>query len=108
MSISLPLLEPDLLRIVDVAIEEDLGMGDVTTDSLIDPEWQAEGSILVKEAGVLAGLPVAQAVFRRVDPSIRFEPKLADGDRIQVGDIIGTVAGPANTILKAERCALNF
>jgi nicotinate-nucleotide pyrophosphorylase (carboxylating) len=106
--IALPILESDLLRIVDTAIEEDLGMGDVTTDSLIDPEWQAQGSILVKEPGVLAGLPVAQAVFRRVDPSIRFEPKLADGDRIQVGDIIGLVAGPANTILKAERCALNF
>ena len=54
--------EPDLLRIVDTALEEDLGMGDVTTDSLIEAEWQAEGSILVKEAGVLAGVPVSAAV----------------------------------------------
>lgn len=107
-AVALPILEPDLLRIVDTAIEEDLGMGDVTTDSLIDPDWQAEGSILVKEPGVLAGLPVAQAVFRRVDPAIRFEPRIGDGARIQPGDVVGTVAGPANSILKAERCALNF
>ncbi len=108
MTLALPLLEPELLRIVDTALQEDLAMGDVTTDSLIDPEWQAEGSFVVKETGVLAGMPVAQAVFRRVDPAIQFTPKIADGHRIQPGDVIGLVGGPANPILKAERVALNF
>ncbi len=104
----LPLLEPELLRIVDTALAEDLAMGDVTTDSLIDPSWRAEGSIFMKEPGVLAGVPVAQAVFRRVDPNIEFRLQRTDGERLQTGDVIGTVEGPTGSILKAERCALNF
>ena len=106
--ITLLLLEPELLRVVDTALGEDLSMGDVTTDSLIDPSWHAEGSILAKEAGVLAGMPVAAAVFRRVDPAISFEVQRPDGSRMAAGDVIGTVAGPAASILKAERAALNF
>lgn len=106
--VAFPLLEPELLRIVDIALEEDLGMGDITTDSLIDPDWQAEGSILVKEPGVLAGMPVAAAIFRRVDAAICFEAGRADGYRMLKGDVIGKVSGPAASILKAERAALNF
>ena len=104
----LPILEADLLRVVDTALAEDLGMGDVTTDTLIDPAWLAEGSLLVKAAGVLAGMPVAAAVFRRVDPDIAFVTTLLDGTPVRPGDVAGRVQGPAASILRAERTALNL
>lgn len=106
--VTLPLLEPELLRVVDTALQEDLGMGDVTTDNLIDPAWQAEGVFYAKDNGTLAGVPVAAAVFRRVDPSIAFTPLLQDGQPVRKGDIIARVSGPAAGILRAERVALNF
>ncbi|MSQ28451.1 MAG: carboxylating nicotinate-nucleotide diphosphorylase [Dehalococcoidia bacterium] len=106
--VTLPLLEPQLLRVIDTALQEDLGMGDVTTDNLIDPSWQAKGVFYAKDEGVLAGIPVAAAIFRRVDPAIVFTPLLNDGDRVARGDLIGRMAGPAASILRAERVALNF
>ena len=101
-------LESDLMRMIDTALEEDLKMGDVTTDSLIHPQWQAEGSMVMKASGVLAGMPVAAAVFRRVDPTLVFTPLIPDGTAVKPGDVIGHVAGSAAQILKAERLALNY
>ena len=106
--VALPVLEPDLLRMIDAALMEDLGMGDVTTDSLIDPAWRAEGALVVKGEGVLAGLPVAAAVFRRVDPAIALQVLLPDGSKVRPGDVAGRLEGPAASILRAERVALNF
>ncbi|MBI2887042.1 MAG: carboxylating nicotinate-nucleotide diphosphorylase [Chloroflexi bacterium] len=104
----LPILEASLLRVIDAALEEDLGMGDVTTDSLIDPGWRAEGALVVKAPGVLAGMPVAATVFHRVDPAIAVTILLSDGATVAPGDVAARVAGPAASILKAERVALNL
>ncbi len=106
--VTLPLLESEMLRIIDTALQEDLGTGDVTTDNLIDPSWQAEGVFYAKDDGVLAGIPVAAAIFRRVDANIVFTPLLHDGDRVTRGELIGRMTGPAASILRAERVALNF
>lgn len=106
--VTLPLLESEMLRIIDTALQEDLGTGDVTTDNLIDPSWQAEGVFYAKDDGVLAGIPVAAAIFRRVDANIVFTPLLLDGDRVTRGELIGRMTGPAASILRAERVALNF
>ena len=107
-SFSLPVLETALLRLIDTALSEDLMMGDITTDSLIAASWQAEGALVVKGNGVLAGLPVAQAVFRRVDPGVTLVPTQSEGAAVSPGTIIGRVSGPARSILKAERTALNL
>ena len=94
--------------IVDRALDEDLGQGDVTTDSLIPDELTAKASIIVKDEGVLAGISVAELVFTKVDPDLAFEHLVEDGARIYPGTIIASISGKVASILKAERVALNF
>jgi nicotinate-nucleotide pyrophosphorylase (carboxylating) len=98
-------LEP-LLR---AAFAEDLGSaGDLTTEATVPAGATAEGSVGVRSAGVLAGLPVAEAAFRLYDPSVRFVATAADGMTIPAGTSVATVAGPARSLLTAERTALNL
>lgn len=95
-------------RIIELALAEDLGGGDVTTDALIPSDWRGKGSLLVKAHGVLAGIRIAARVFRTVDPGTKLKVLLNDGSAVRPGDIIGTVTGRYASILKAERTALNF
>ena len=95
-------------NIIDLALTEDTGHGDVTSEALIPPELHGKASILVKARGILAGSEVAKGVFLRVDPSTRVELLIKDGARVKAGDIIATVSGRVTSILKAERVALNF
>lgn len=94
--------------LLDLALAEDLGTGDVTTLATIPVETQATGTIIAKAHGVVSGLPIAGAAFARVDPSIDFRPLTADGERVEAGSAVADVAGPAAGILAAERVALNF
>jgi len=94
--------------IVSLALEEDLGQGDVTTDSLIPDELTAKASIIVKDEGVLAGIGVAETVFAKVDPTLVCECLVEDGARIYPGTVVASISGKAASILKAERVALNF
>jgi nicotinate-nucleotide pyrophosphorylase (carboxylating) len=100
--------EQQLHSIVDLALGEDLGRGDVTTDNLIPPDIVGTASILMKADGILAGGDVAVAVFHRVDPGLRTELFVKDGSSVKAGDIVGRVSGRVVSILKAERVALNF
>jgi len=95
-------------NIIDLALTEDIGHGDVTSEALIPLELHGKASILVKARGILAGSEVAKGVFLRVDPSLRVELLIKDGARVKPGDIIATVSGRVTSILKAERVALNF
>ena len=95
-------------QVVDQALAEDLGWGDVTTSALVSPDLRGKGSLLVKGKGVLAGIEVAELVFHRVDPSLSFKSLIADGKKVAPGNIIATVEGAVDSILKAERVALNF
>jgi nicotinate-nucleotide pyrophosphorylase (carboxylating) len=101
-------MPPSVRQLIALALEEDLGRGDVTSQALVPPGMQAEGEVTVKEAGVLAGLEVAGAVFMQVDASLCWQPLAGDGDRVVPGDVVGRVSGPARSILAAERTALNF
>jgi len=101
-------LPKELEATIDTALAEDLGDGDITTDSLISPDLLSKGEIIAKEAGVAAGLPVAELVFQRVDSRISFEGKVPEGARVKAGDVLALVEGPAASILKGERVALNF
>lgn len=94
--------------IIANAIQEDLGWGDITTEILVPGDLNGEGSFLVKGTGVLAGMEVAEAVFKLVDPTLVFNVLLPDGSKVAKGDIAGTVSGCVSGILKAERTALNF
>jgi nicotinate-nucleotide pyrophosphorylase (carboxylating) len=94
--------------LIDLALREDLGRGDVTTDNLIPPDIVGDASILIKADGVLAGGGVAGVVFHRVDPGLKVALSVDDGAPVQAGDVVGRISGRVVSILKAERVALNF
>ncbi|MGD0765072.1 MAG: carboxylating nicotinate-nucleotide diphosphorylase [Dehalococcoidia bacterium] len=96
-------------RIVEAALTEDAAADDVTTGVLVAPDLEGKAVIITKQAGVVAGLPVAAAVFRAGDPAFDvFRPLVADGARVAPGDVLAEVSDIVSTILRAERVALNF
>ena len=102
------MMDQHMLRMLDWALEEDLGRGDCTSNSSVPATLSHEGFILAKEAGVVAGIEVAREVFKRVDPEVVFEAKVADGASVEVGDVVIRIQGNARSILASERLALNF
>jgi len=105
---SLGLSKAQIGKIIDSALAEDLGSGDLTTELLIPSELRGRASIVVRGEGVLAGIGVAAEVFRRVDPLLQFRGLVFDGSKVHPGDVAATIEGSAASILKAERTALNF
>ena len=101
-------LPPEVYNLIDAALSEDETFNDPTTGLLIPPEIAGVGMLRAKAVGVLAGQDVAEAVFHRVDPGLAYEHLAADGDSLSPGDDIARVEGPAGSILRAERIALNF
>jgi nicotinate-nucleotide pyrophosphorylase (carboxylating) len=95
-------------KLIRLALEEDIGSGDVTTEALIDPDHAGTCDILAKESLVLAGLQVAQEVFTTLDPCMSFVTTFQDGDRVESGDKILTAGGKLQALLTGERTALNF
>ena len=77
------------------ALAEDIGPSDVTSEWTLEPERQAQGTFLVKEPGIIAGLEVVAEVFRQVDPAVRFTPLVADGTPVHPGDVVARVEGTA-------------
>ena len=102
------MMDERIQAIVERALAEDVGSGDVTSQWILPPEIGVHGRLLAKAQGVLAGLEVARQVFRQVDERIAFQAHIKDGDVISKGDVVATVEGPAASILTAERTALNF
>jgi nicotinate-nucleotide pyrophosphorylase (carboxylating) len=100
---------PEIQSIVDQALREDVGPGDITSNILFTrPSQTARAVFVSKEAGVLAGLPLLSRVFRRLDPNIRLQENMADGDVLAPGSRICEVQGQVRALLSAERTALNF
>lgn len=95
-------------KIVLAAFEEDIGTGDITTNTTIPEGRLASGKFIAKEAGVICGMDVAARAFFLADEKIRFEAFVKDGDRVEKGDVIGEINGPAAGILVGERTALNL
>eukprot|EP00240_Pyramimonas_obovata_P006153 CAMPEP_0118931670 /NCGR_PEP_ID=MMETSP1169-20130426/7931_1 /TAXON_ID=36882 /ORGANISM="Pyramimonas obovata, Strain CCMP722" /LENGTH=306 /DNA_ID=CAMNT_0006874197 /DNA_START=283 /DNA_END=1203 /DNA_ORIENTATION=- len=99
----------DINEIIRLALAEDAGdIGDITSYSTIPAETQATATFLAKADGVLAGLAVAEMVFEQVDPSLKVEWSVSEGDTVTYGMKFGTVKGSAIALLTAERVALNF
>lgn len=95
-------------RLLDLALEEDIGTGDITTETLIPANALGEAIIIAKEPLVLAGIPVAQAVFRRLDPALTFPEELSEGTSVPPGTCILKIHGRLQPLLTGERTALNF
>ena len=105
-----PRLPPLLVgRAVAVALEEDLGAaGDITTDAIVPVDAQGEAAIVAREAGVVAGLDLAEAAFRALDPDTRFVRIVEDGGKVAGGGVIARISAKTRALLASERTALNF
>jgi nicotinate-nucleotide pyrophosphorylase (carboxylating) len=95
-------------RLIEAALAEDIGAGDLTSLYFVPPERRSTAFIVAREAGVLSGGEVALEVFRKVDPAIEATLLVNDGDRISEGAYVMKVEGPSRSVLTAERTALNF
>ena len=99
--------EKELAIIIANAIREDIGDGDHTSNACISPDAQGKAKLLVKEAGMIAGVAFAKQVFAYVDADLEVTTFLNDGDNVQVGDVVFHVSGRSQSILMAERLVLN-
>lgn len=99
---------PQVEQLIDQALAEDLGQGDVTTEALIPKAQQGRASIVAKARGILAGVEVAKQVFLKADPELKLAILIEDGAEVKPGDIVTKIEGRVASILKAERIALNF
>ena len=94
--------------LIDLAFEEDIGIGDITTEATVPLAQKGIGTLLAKSDGSVAGLPVAERVFAKLDETLAFRALVAEGDAVKAGTPIAEVQGSAKTILIGERTALNF
>ena len=97
-----------LNQLIDMALAEDIGAGDITTDYLVPCDSQGQGIIVAKEDLVLAGLDIAKMVFQRLDPKINIQSAYEDGAEIACGETVLSLEGRLRALLTAERPALNF
>lgn len=98
----------NLDALIDLALAEDIGTGDITTEAAVAPQAAGRGIIVAKEPMVLAGVAVAGRVFERLDPDVRYQATRRDGDSVSPGETVVTMAGRLAGLLQAERTALNF
>jgi nicotinate-nucleotide pyrophosphorylase (carboxylating) len=101
-------LPEDVIECIRRAMAEDIGSGDVTTDSIVPPQATMRGKIIAKQAGIVAGLDVARAVYLLLDDRVDFIANAAEGERVDSQRILAQVSGPARALLTGERTALNF
>jgi nicotinate-nucleotide pyrophosphorylase (carboxylating) len=94
-------------KIIAAAISEDIGTGDATSLAVFPPHAMARATIIAKEPGVIAGLPVAKAVYAKGDPHVVFTPKLTDGTRVKPMDILVNLEGRLVSLLSLERIVVN-
>ena len=108
MNLKTKLSESALQDLIRNALKEDIGSGDITTELLIPKNKVIKAVIILKEKAVVAGLEIAQRVFRAIDKNIQFKVTSADGSQEKPGKIIAKIQGQAGSILSGERTALNF
>ena len=99
---------PEISQYIKRALEEDIGTGDVTTDTIVPEGASLRGRIVAKQDGVVAGLDVAKHVMFALNESVKFQANVKDGSRVTRGTVLAEVEGPARALLTGERTALNF
>jgi len=102
------MIDPRTLHLIDLALEEDAGLGDVTSRAIFSPTHRSRAVIDAKQSLIVCGLAVAARVFERVDPALKTKLLARDGDRIKPGAAVLSITGPTGSLLTAERTALNF
>ncbi len=102
------LLPDQIIASLKQALDEDVGAGDATTNSIVPADATLNAQIVAKQQGVVAGLDVAEQVFILLDDKVRFQPRVADGEVVTNGAVLADLSGPARALLTGERTALNF
>src|SRR5215216_2078217 len=102
------MITPRTDQLIDLALEEDAGLGDLTSRAIFPANHRSRAFISAGHDLVICGLDVAARVFARVDPAFQVKATAADGDRIKAGQKVMTIVGPTAALLTAERTALNF
>jgi nicotinate-nucleotide pyrophosphorylase (carboxylating) len=102
------LMFPDCRDIVRLALQEDIGTGDVTTQFTISPETGAVARMIVKQGGWVAGLPLVSEVYRQIDPEVAVTELVEEGSAVVPGTFVCQIEGRAQSVLTGERVALNF
>ncbi len=103
-----PSLSAEILSTIRRALEEDIGCGDATTNSIVPAAANASAQIVAKQSGIIAGLDVAAAVFHLLDKAAHLDPQVCEGEEVAPGQALAAVFGPARILLTGERTALNF
>ncbi|MFH1653735.1 MAG: carboxylating nicotinate-nucleotide diphosphorylase [Pseudomonadota bacterium] len=101
-------MKNEISNIIEIALHEDIGKADITTEATVNPKLNAEAVIMTKERIVVAGQEIAKEVFTRLDPKIKYEIIIGDGKSASPNETIARITGKAQAILTAERTALNF
>jgi nicotinate-nucleotide pyrophosphorylase (carboxylating) len=102
------LSNPLVLQLIDIAFAEDIGDGDHTSLATINSNEKGESIIVAKDDGVIAGVQLAEFIFNKVDPELKVNLLVNDGDVVKYGDIVMEIAGSSRSMLTAERTVLNF
>jgi len=97
-----------LQPLLTLALDEDIGPGDLTSNVLVDTEAEAEAAMIAKDAGVVAGLLIVEPILQRVDARLDFEAAIPDGCHVDKGQVLGRITGPVRPLLTVERTLLNF
>lgn len=97
-----------LTHIVNLALKEDIGQGDITTNNLFTDQDMAQAHLVYKSRGIVCGLDVAQCVFKTMSPKIHVKRLVKEGARVKKGTVVAVIKGPAKRMLTAERVAINF
>jgi nicotinate-nucleotide pyrophosphorylase (carboxylating) len=98
----------EIISCIKLALDEDIGSGDATTNSIVPAEAKAGARILAKHDGVVSGVQVSQMVFSLLDDGMEFQAKISDGMSVKRGDVLSNISGSARALLTGERTALNF
>jgi nicotinate-nucleotide pyrophosphorylase (carboxylating) len=101
-------LSVEISECIRRALDEDIGSGDVTTNTIVPANASLRGRIVAKQSGVVAGLEIAEAVWRELDEGIAFTPHVSDSSKVENKTVVAEVTGPARALLTGERTALNF
>jgi nicotinate-nucleotide pyrophosphorylase (carboxylating) len=101
-------LPPQIIECIRRALDEDIGLGDVTTRSIASVQTRAHAHILAKQEGVIAGLDVARVVFLHLDHEFVFTAHVGEGEKVQTDQVLAELFGSARALLSGERTALNF
>ena len=96
------------LILIDLALKDDVGEGDITTDNIVPSELRRKAKMVAKTDGVVAGLPVAEMVFRKLDQDLTWNELTPDGSKVKKGDVLVEFEGTYRALLTGERTALNF